>query len=66
MEKSFEQLGEMLGNEFKWTNLKVTYSNTLSEVQFFIDEFATRSKANNDERGKVLAAHILEPGNIKK
>ncbi|XP_066929946.1 SE-cephalotoxin-like [Clytia hemisphaerica] len=66
LEQSFIDLSLMLGNEFKWTNLKVTYSETLSDVEFFIREFATRSKANGDKRGKELAEHILQPGHIKK
>ncbi|XP_066932710.1 SE-cephalotoxin-like isoform X2 [Clytia hemisphaerica] len=66
LEKSYTKLSQQLGNEFRWTNLKVTYSLTISNVEHFIIEFTQKIKNNKDERVKKLAEHILEPGKIKK
>ena len=66
LQTSYAKLSAELGQNFQWTNLKISYVDTIKDILHFVDEFNTRSRDDNDKRGKELAEHILQPGNIKR
>lgn len=66
LETSFKRIEAQLGQKFQWTNLKVTYTATITNLRFYIKAFKDANEDKNAKRRKELAAHVLKVGNLRK
>ena len=64
LQDSYKRISIDLGEKFKWTNLKIDYSETIRDVLYYIKEF--NRKGITEEGRKELASHIIKLGMVRK
>lgn len=64
LEISYKRIETQLSQKFQWTNRKLSYSNTIESIQYYVKQFKVANKNNYSIRKKMLTAHVLKVGNI--